>query len=39
MKPPLRKHKVNKAGNEIVQVSLYVAATSPLTLVTFDEGD
>lgn len=39
MKPPQRQHKVNKAGNEIVQVPLYVAATSPFTLVTFDEGD
>lgn len=39
MKPPLRQSRVDKAGNEIVQVSLYVAATSPLTLVTFDEGD
>lgn len=39
MKPALRQPKVDKAGNEIIQVSLYVAATSPLTLVTFDEGD
>lgn len=39
MKPPLRQSRVDKAGNEIVQVSLYVAATSPMTLVTFDEGD
>lgn len=31
--------KVDKAGNEIVQVPLYVAATSPFTLVTFDEND
>ncbi len=39
MKPPLRQSRFDKAGNEVVQVSLYVAATSPLTLVTFDKGD
>lgn len=31
--------KVDKQGKEIIQVPLYVAATSPFTLVTFDEGD
>lgn len=39
MKPPLRQPKVDAAGNEIIQVPLYIAATSPFTLVTFDEED
>ncbi len=39
MKPPTRPPKIGKDGNEIIQVPLYVAATSPFTLVTFDEGD
>lgn len=39
MKPPSKQKKVDKAGNEIIQVPLYVAATSPFTLVIFDERD
>jgi len=39
MKKPASKAKIDKAGTEIVQVPLYVAATSPFTLVIFDEGD
>ena len=39
MKPPPTQPKVDKASNEIVQVPLYVAVTSPFTLITFDEGD
>jgi hypothetical protein len=39
MKPPNKQPKVNKVGAEVVEVSLYVAATSPFTIVTFDEGD
>ncbi|MBL4726003.1 MAG: hypothetical protein JKY83_04895, partial [Rhizobiaceae bacterium] len=39
MKPPSQLSKADKDGNEIIQVPLHVAATSPFTLVTFDEGD
>mgnify|MGYP003112377814 CR=1 FL=1 len=39
MKRPLKQPKVDAAGDQIIQVPLYIAATSPLTLVTFDEGD
>tara|TARA_A100001391_G_scaffold139407_2_gene97653 strand:- start:1576 stop:2721 length:1146 start_codon:yes stop_codon:yes gene_type:complete len=39
MEPPRDEKKTDKAGNEIVRVPLFVAATSPFTLVTFDEGD
>lgn len=39
MKSSPTQPKVDKTGNEIVEVPLYVAATSPFTLVTFDEGD
>jgi hypothetical protein len=39
MKQPYAKLKLDKAGNQVVRVPLYVAATSPFTLVTFDEED
>lgn len=39
MKPPSAKPKVDKAGNELIQVPLYIAATSPFTLITFDSAD
>lgn len=39
MKPKARKVKSDKAGNAIIQVPLYIAATSPFTLVTFDKDD
>lgn len=39
MKPLRMQPKIDKVGNEVVEVSLYVAATSPFTIVTFDEGD
>lgn len=39
MKPQRMQPKIDKVGNEVVEVSLYVAATSPFTIVTFDEED
>ncbi len=39
MPPPLKEPKIDKADDEIIRVPLYVAATSPFTLITFDEGD
>jgi hypothetical protein len=39
MKPRTTQPKTDKDGNEVIRVPLYVAATSPFTLVTFDEGD
>lgn len=33
------QQKFDNEGNAVVQVPLYVAATSPLTIVTFDDGD
>lgn len=39
MKQPSAKPKVDKAGNKLVQVPLYVAATSPFTIVIFDKDD
>lgn len=39
MKSPTTQPKIGNDGNEVIKVPLYVAATSPFTLVTFDEGD
>lgn len=39
MKARTEKQKLDKFGNQVIQIPLYIAATSPFTLVTFDEGD
>lgn len=39
MRPQTNQPEFDADGNEIIRVPLYVAATSPFTLVTFDEGD
>jgi hypothetical protein len=39
MKSTSQRPKIDRDGNEIIQVPLYVAATSPFTIVTFDEED
>lgn len=39
MNPIPKQPRTNKFGDEVIQVPIYVAATSPFTVVTFENGD